>query len=121
MINDMSNETAANLLYKLKDDDYTLYVNKCVMDMAINKAIEVLDVDKWIPASDNLPNKTGDYLCTVEWYGTSTKKLLISNGHEIERRIMFVHYLNSEKSFKELDRFCTYKVLAWKLQEPYSL
>ena len=74
----------------------------------------------WMPVSEYLPEETGEYLCTVEWYGTSTKKLLINNGYEIGKRIMLVHYLDSNKSFKECEGFCTYKVIAWKLQELYN-
>lgn len=91
---------------------------ECV-DMAIFALTQQLN-NGWIPCSERLPDKTDEYLCTVEWYGTSTKRLLISNGHEIERRIKLVHYLDSNKSFKECDEFCTYKVLAWKLQEPWK-
>jgi len=69
-------------------------------------------VNEWIPCREILPSKTDEYLCTVEWYGTSTKKLLISNGYNIEKRIMLVHFLDSTKTFKEIDNFCTYKVIA---------
>ena len=91
---------------------------KCV-DMAIFALAKQLN-SRWIPCSERLPDKTDEYLCTVEWYGTSTKRLLISNGHEIERRIKIVHYLDSTKSFKECDGFSTYKVIAWKLSEPWK-
>ena len=71
-------------------------------------------VHQWISCSERLPKETGYYLCSVEWYGTSTKELLISNGHEIQDRIMLIHYLESNKSFKEIENFSTYKVIAWQ-------
>src|SRR5574344_709069 len=73
-----------------------------------------VEVPQWIPCSERLPEETGYYLCSVEWYGTSTKELLISNGHEIQDRIMLIHYLESNKSFKEAENFSTYKVIAWQ-------
>ena len=80
-------------------------------------------VPQWIPCSERLPEETGYYLCSVEWYGTSTKELLISNGHEIQDRIMLLPYLESNKSFKEIENFSTYKVIAWQplqLPQPYT-
>ena len=81
---------------------------------------ETLQKD-WIPVDSNhFPKKTGDYLCTVEWYGTSTKELLEMNGHPIEKKLMMVHYLDSTHNFQEVSGFCRYKVLAWKEQELYQ-
>ena len=73
-----------------------------------------VEIPQWIPCSERLPEETGYYLCSVEWYGTSTKELLISNGHEIQDRIMLIHYLESNKSFKEIENFSTYKIIAWR-------
>ena len=92
---------------------------RSLYDTAIT-ALEHQLTDMWIPITERLPEETGDYLCTVEWYGTSTKKLLIGNGCEIGRRIMMVHFLNNAKSFKECELFCTYKVIAWKNEEPWK-
>ncbi|WP_455717709.1 hypothetical protein [Anaerosporobacter sp.] len=75
---------------------------------------------KWIPVLERLPDETGYYRCSVEWYGTSTKKLLLKSGYEIENRLMDIHFLKSSNSFKENTEFCTYEVIAWKpLEEPY--
>lgn len=84
------------------------------------KALEKQLNNGWIPCSKRLPDKTDEYLCTVEWYGTSSKELLINNGYEIEKRIKIVQYLDSIKSFKECDGFSAYKVVAWKLSEPWK-
>lgn len=89
------------------------------ISMAI-KALEQQEKDKWIPVNEEFPKEDEDYLCTIEWYGTSTKELLVKNGYKIERRLKLVHFLNSDKSFKECDEFCTYKVLAWKNQCLYK-
>lgn len=78
------------------------------------------DEERWIPVNEELPKEDGDYLCTIEWYGTSTKELLVKNGYKIEIRLKLVHFLSSDKSFKECDEFCTYKVLAWKNQCLYK-
>ena len=90
---------------------------------ALDISIELLeheDKERWTSVSEDLPKEDGDYLCTIEWYGTSTKEWLIKNGYEIGRRLKLVHFLNSDKSFKECDEFCTYKVLAWKNQGLYK-
>jgi hypothetical protein len=101
-------------------------IEKPIKQIKINMDCDSFDLcitenDGWIPVSERLPKETGYYLCSIEWYGTSTKELLISNGHDIENRIMIVHYLKSEETFKEVDNFCRYKVIAWMpLPKPYS-
>lgn len=78
-------------------------------------------VGEWISCSERMPEETGEYLCTVEWYGSSDKENLISSNIEIPRRVMMVHFLASNKSFKESINFCNYKVLAWiPLMETYK-
>ena len=92
-------------------------------DLGIVENIECLpttEISQWIPIKQSLPTKTDEYLCTVEWYGTSTKKLLIQNGHTIETRLKMVYYLDSHKQFKEQDGCCRYKVIAWKDEQPYK-
>lgn len=94
--------------------------SKEAVDMAI-KALEQQESERWIPVSERLPEETGYYRCSVEWYGTSTKELLIGNGNEIKNRVIDVHFLKSENAFKTVDGYCTFKVIAWKpIEEPYS-
>ena len=111
----------------IHDNEY----NADKFDFVFDRILEIIDeelakepqVPQWIPCSERLPEETGYYLCSVEWYGTSTKELLISNGHEIQDRIMLLPYLESNKSFKEIENFSTYKVIAWQplqLPQPYT-
>lgn len=69
--------------------------------------------NKWISVSERLPTQTDEYLCTVEWYGSSNRENLVMHGHDISKRVMIVHFLASNKSFKEHIDFCNYKVIAW--------
>lgn len=71
-------------------------------------------IGEWIPCSKRLPEETGEYLCTVEWYGSSNKENLILSNIEIPICVMVVHFLASNKSFKEYINFCNYKVIAWR-------
>lgn len=64
---------------KINTDDYTIKQCKYDIEWAENiiKALEELQEYKetdWISANERLPEKTGEYICTVEWHGTSTKK-----------------------------------------------
>lgn len=89
------------------------------LDYKINEVLSSQEL--WIPTSERLPEETGEYQCTVEWYGTSTKKQLIENNHIIEKRVINVCFLESISAFKEQDGFCTYEVIAWQpLPEAYK-
>ena len=65
------------------------------------------DEKDWIPVSERLPDKNGNYLCTVD-YG--------EDGIEVMQRIYWDTLGGFEKRYNKND-----KVIAWRpLPEPYK-
>lgn len=70
-------------------------------------------IGDWISVEDNLPPRTGEYLCTIEWYGTVSEKILKQRGIQCELKVKIVGYHDSYQTFQQCDGFCNFKVIAW--------
>lgn len=124
----MTNKEAAKIL-KLERDSWRenpkLKVAKCLCD-AYDMAIKALEQTRWIPVSERLPEKDGEYLVTVSSFcGLPSRIDVLSFAtdlHEIDEYDFPEHKCgfwdsDSEWGYLEVD-----DVLAWmpSLPEPYK-
>lgn len=68
---------------------------------------------EWILVEDKFPPRTGEYLCTIEWYGTSCEEILKQRNIQCELKVKIIGYQDSYQTFQQCDGFCNFKVIAW--------
>ena len=56
------------------DEDMDARLN--IQDAISEKIIEVVELPKWIPCEERLPEESGEYLVTYEWVGQSGTKYI---------------------------------------------
>lgn len=88
--------------------DYSECV-ETLLEYVVRFIAEQTKISNWIPCSERLPKRNGEYMCTQEIYS-------LSSGKMIGKSAKIVEFCNGEwKQAKHL------KVTAWQpLPEPYT-
>lgn len=106
----VSREDAKSFLYerlnRLNNDElYDIF--SVIIDDMYNELPPVQPKSRWIPVSEKLPEKGGDYLVTIEWKGSYSGDVYIETNMAVYRE-------------KEKEWDCA-GVIAWQpLPEPYE-
>lgn len=98
-------DLAKDLIVPLKDG--ATYEHRCIDPQCVRELPPVQPKSRWIPVSEKLPEKGGDYLVTTEWKGSYSGDVYIETNMAVYRE-------------KEKEWDCA-GVVAWMpLPEPYE-
>lgn len=111
----MTNEEAFEILNRICNEICS--INMDCLDskdgVAMKKAINALEQTRWIPVSERLPEKNGDYICTIRVVDYYTNESGEYKEHSVFR---CVKVLNYQDGFPY-----KYNVIAWMpLPEAYK-
>lgn len=86
MLDGMTNIKASEVLKELKfyTEDLPHYSPDEVAE-ALEMAIKSLD-QRWIPVSERLPERSGDYLVTTQWKGSYSGDVYIETNMAVYRK-----------------------------------
>ena len=100
------------ILIDIPDDEYSLVSHELLINAVRNGTRLPGNVSEWIPTKERLPEKNGDYLCTIktyDYYTDDDNGNLV--GHNLHHTVLICNFADGE--FPGTRYYKNYNIVAW--------